>query len=121
MNATFALLSPDDRIRQLFVLRSGGYDAAVLEQQRMFRPGGITTLHANSAAAALVRLEQLVQEAVVTVPHALIAEAVDILVFIRGRGAERRIESLLELAGLDEDDDYILKPMAAPVLRPVAS
>ena len=84
-------------------------------------PGGITTLHANSAAAALVRLEQLVQEAVVTVPHALIAEAVDILVFIHGRGAERRIESLLELNGLDDNDNYILKPMGAPVLRPVAS
>ena len=41
--------------------------------------------------------------------------------FIRGRGSERRIESLLELAGLDEDDDYILKPMGTPVLRPVAS
>lgn len=84
-------------------------------------PGGITTLHANSASAALVRLEQLVQEAVVTVPRALIAEAVDVLVFIRGRGTERRVDSLLELDGLDEDDDYILKPMGAPVLRPVAS
>ena len=84
-------------------------------------PGGITTLHANSAAAALVRLEQLVQEAVVTVPHALIAEAVDLLVFINGRGAQRRVESLLELEGLNDDGSYILKPMGVPVLRPVAS
>ena len=84
-------------------------------------PGGITTLHANSAAAALVRLEQLVQEAVVTVPHALIAEAVDVLVFINGRGAQRRVESLLELEGLNDDGSYILKPMGVPVLRPVAS
>ena len=84
-------------------------------------PGGITTLHANSAAAALVRLEQLVQEAVVAVPHALIAEAVDVLVFITGRGPDRRIDSILELDGLDDDGAYILKPMGAPVLRPVAS
>ena len=84
-------------------------------------PGGITTLHANSAAAALVRLEQLVQEAVVTVPRALIAEAVDVLVFINGRGAARRVESLLELDGLDDDGAYVLKSMGVPVLRPVAS
>ena len=34
-------------------------------------------MHANSAEAALTRLEQLVQEAVVTVPRALIAEAIE--------------------------------------------
>ena len=84
-------------------------------------PGGISTLHANSIPAALLRLEQLVQEAVITVPRALIAEAVDVLVFIAGRGPDRRIESLSELDGLDDDGDYVLKPMGAPVLRPVAS
>ena len=36
-------------------------------------PGGIATVHANSARAALHRLEQLVQESVVTVPRRLIA------------------------------------------------
>jgi type IV secretion system protein VirB11 len=37
-------------------------------------PGGIGTIHAGSAVGALRRLEQLIQEAVVTVPRALIAE-----------------------------------------------
>jgi type IV secretion system protein TrbB len=37
-------------------------------------PGGIGTIHAGSALGALRRLEQLIQEAVVTVPRALIAE-----------------------------------------------
>ena len=36
-------------------------------------PGGIATVHANSALRALHRIEQLVQEAVVTVPRELIA------------------------------------------------
>jgi len=35
-------------------------------------PGGIGTIHAGSALGALRRLEQLIQEAVVTVPRALI-------------------------------------------------
>jgi type IV secretion system protein VirB11 len=82
-------------------------------------PGGLTTLHANSAPAALTRLEQLVQEAVVTVPRALIAEAIDLIVFIKGRGSERRVESILELAGLDEEGSYALKPAAAPALHVV--
>ena len=69
-------------------------------------PGGITTVHANSAAAALYRIEQLVQEAVVTVPRRLIAEAIDIIVFIAGRGTARRIETIARVAGLDPDGGY---------------
>lgn len=66
-------------------------------------PGGIATVHANSAAAALTRIEQLVQEAVVTVPCQLIAEAIDIVVFIAGRGADRRIATIARVVGLDPD------------------
>jgi type IV secretion system protein VirB11 len=69
-------------------------------------PGGIATVHANSGRAALYRLEQLIQEAVVTVPRRLIAEAIDIVVFIRGRGIARRIETVSEVTGLDADGDY---------------
>ena len=69
-------------------------------------PGGIATVHANSARAALYRLEQLIQEAVVTVPRRLIAEAIDVLVFIQGRGMDRHIETIAEVTGLDPDGDY---------------
>jgi hypothetical protein len=41
-------------------------------------PGGIGTIHAGTAIGALRRLEQLIQEAVVTVPRALIAETIDV-------------------------------------------
>jgi type IV secretion system protein VirB11 len=80
-------------------------------------PGGITTLHANSAAGALIRLEQLVQEAVVTVPRALIAEAVDLIVFMHGRGARRQVESLQLLEGLDDKGQYIMKPITPAALH----
>jgi type IV secretion system protein VirB11 len=53
------------------------------------------------------------------VPRALIAEAIDLVVFIKGRGSERRVDSILELAGLDEDESYVLKPAAAPALHVV--
>jgi type IV secretion system protein VirB11 len=69
-------------------------------------PGGIATLHANSAASALYRLEQLIQEAVVTVPRRLIADAIDMIVFIAGRGTARRVETVARVAGLDAQGNY---------------
>jgi len=69
-------------------------------------PGGIATVHANSALSALYRLEQLVQEAVLTVPRQLIAEAIDVVVFIAGRGVARRIECIAHVAGLGTDGAY---------------
>ena len=64
-------------------------------------PGGIGTIHAGSALGALRRLEQLIQEAVITVPRALIAETIDLIVVLRGRGSERRLAELATVAGLD--------------------
>jgi type IV secretion system protein VirB11 len=66
-------------------------------------PGGIATIHASSARGALTRLEQLIQEVVVTVPRALIAEAVDVVVFIAGRGRNRRVDELVQVIGLKGD------------------
>ena len=73
-------------------------------------PGGIGTLHAGSAIGALRRLEQLIQEAVVTVPRALIAETIDLIAVLAGRGAERRLAELTCVDGLDASGDYRLRP-----------
>lgn len=64
-------------------------------------PGGIGTIHASSAIGALRRLEQLVQEAVVTVPRALIAETIDLIAVLAGRGAARRLVEVAWVEGLD--------------------
>jgi P-type conjugative transfer ATPase TrbB len=76
-------------------------------------PGGIATVHANSAMAALYRIEQLVQEAVVTVPRRLIAEAIDIIVFISGRGVHRRVASIARVTGVGSDGGYGLVDLLA--------
>lgn len=78
-------------------------------------PGGIATVHANGAAAALHRLENLVQEAVVTVPRRLIAEAIDLVVFISGRGLARRVAAVAQLDGLDgASGEYRLTELLPP-------
>jgi len=77
-------------------------------------PGGIATVHANSAASALLRVEQLVQEAVVTVPRRLIVDAIDIVVFIAGRGSARRVDTIARVAGLDPDGGgYAVVPLSS--------
>jgi type IV secretion system protein TrbB len=73
-------------------------------------PGGIGTLHAGSALGALRRLEQLIQEAVITVPRSLIAETIDLIAVLSGRGSARRLVELTRVEGLNSDGDYRLSP-----------
>ena len=74
-------------------------------------PGGVGTLHAGSALGALLRLEQLIQEAVVTMPRGLIADTIDVIAVLSGRGRQRRLVELARLEGLGPDGAYRLKPV----------
>ena len=71
-------------------------------------PGGIGTIHAGSAIGALRRMEQLIQEAVLTVPRALIAETIQFIAVLAGRGSDRRLTELACVEGLGSDGDYVL-------------
>ncbi|MBR1177053.1 P-type conjugative transfer ATPase TrbB [Bradyrhizobium sp. KB893862 SZCCT0404] len=71
-------------------------------------PGGIGTIHAGSGLGALRRLEQLIQEAVITVPRALIAETINLVAVLAGRGADRRLAELALVMGLGAAGDYSL-------------
>lgn len=74
-------------------------------------PGGIGTIHAGSAIGALRRLEQLIQEAVVTVPRALIAETIGVVAVLAGRGTDRRLSELARVQGLGATGDYRISPV----------
>jgi len=78
-------------------------------------PGGVGTIHAGTATGALRRLEQLIQEAVVTVPRALIAETIDLVAVLSGRGASRRLAELARVEGLGGDGDYRIAPARPPL------
>ena len=71
-------------------------------------PGGVGTIHAGTATAALHRLEQLILEAIPHVPRALIAETIDLIAVLTGRGAERRLSELVRVEGLGPDGTYRL-------------
>jgi type IV secretion system protein TrbB len=73
-------------------------------------PGGVGTIHAGNAVGALYRLEQLIQEVVVTVPRALIAETINVIAVLAGRGTRRRLVELAEVKGL-KSEDYVLRQL----------
>ena len=73
-------------------------------------PGGIGTIHAGSALGAMRRLEQLIQEVVVTPPRALIAETIDVVAVLAGRGTQRRLVELARVGGLTPSGDYAITP-----------
>jgi len=81
-------------------------------------PGGIATIHAGSAVGALLRLEQLILEVAVNPPRALIAEAVNVVIYIAGRGRKRRIESIARVVGFDGMGYQLADALKAPLSEP---
>lgn len=77
----------------------GAEALALLKAWNTGHPGGVGTVHANDALAALVRLGQLIQEAGVPPVPELIAEAVDLVVSIERTPKGRRIEEIVKVRG----------------------
>lgn len=69
-------------------------------------PGGVASLHANSAQGAFPRLEQLNQIAVQTPLKALIAEAIDCIIYLEKTPTGRKVKELLEVQGLSPTGHY---------------
>ena len=75
-----------------------GAALALLKAWNTGHPGGLATLHANSPEAALIRLDQLCQEAGVPSQKDLIREAVDVVVQIqrdKNHPAGRRVSDIM--------------------------
>ena len=62
-------------------------------------PGGITTIHANSALSALRRLEQLTAEASQQPMREVIGEAVDVVISIERTPTGRRVREVISVGG----------------------
>jgi type IV secretion system protein VirB11 len=86
----------------------GAEALTLLKSWNTGHPGGLCTIHANSARQALTRLEQLVQEAAVYVPRSLIADAVDMVVFIERTGQGRQVSDVSQVTGI-EADAYLME------------
>ncbi len=62
-------------------------------------PGGVTTIHSNTAMSTLRRLEQLTAEASQQPMQEVIGEAVDLIVSIERTGKGRRVREVIHIEG----------------------
>ncbi|WP_195822620.1 P-type conjugative transfer ATPase TrbB [Roseobacter sp. MH60115] len=73
----------------------GGEALTLLKAWNTGHPGGIATIHANGALAALPRLEQLIAEATTAPMGRLIAGSIDLIVSISKTESGRRVSELV--------------------------
>ena len=92
----------------------GGEALALLKAWNTGHPGGVATIHANSAEDALYRLEDLIGEVSQTVPQRSIASAINLVVFIKRIGlAPGRVVSEIVNVCTYSNDEYILCSVAS--------
>ena len=88
-----------------------GAALALLKAWNTGHPGGMASIHANSAADALVRMDLLVREASVGPLPEVIGAAVDMVVFIERTASGRRVSQIIEVEGY-ENGRYIMSEAA---------
>ena len=76
-------------------IRDGAAALETLKAWNTGHPGGLSTIHANSAAEALDRLEDLIAEVTSRAPHRMIRQAVDLIVQIERTARGRRVTEIL--------------------------
>ena len=87
----------------------GGEALALLKAWHTGHPGGVTTIHANNAKAALTRLSSLVQEAGVPPQPELIAETINLIAFMVRTSRGRRVTEIVRVTTYDSNRGFTFK------------
>lgn len=88
-------------------MREGAAALETLKAWNTGHPGGLSTIHANSAREAVSRIEDLVAEVGPAIPRRTIAQAIDVIVHIARTSDGRRVEDIL-LVSADKAGRYSL-------------
>jgi type IV secretion system protein TrbB len=86
----------------------GGEALTLVKAWNTGHSGGLATIHANSASAGLIRLEQLIAEATLAPMHTVIAEAIDLIIFITKTDEGRKVSELISLTGYSNQAGYLI-------------
>lgn len=108
------LLKSTMRLRPDRIIVGEVRDGAALTMLKAWNtghPGGIATIHSNSARSALQRLEQLTAEASLQPMQAVIADAIDLIVSIERTPKGRRIAEILHVTRFS-GGTYQIEPYA---------
>ena len=73
-------------------------------------PGGLATIHANSALEALTRLEDLIGEVTQRIPYRAITQAINVVIYIERTPTGRTVREVSRVVGR-ENDAYRLEPI----------
>ncbi len=92
-------------------MRDGAAALETLKSWNTGHPGGLSTVHANSAPEALRRIEDLIGEVASQVPYRMIGDAVDCVVHIRRTPSGRQVEAVIAVNGF-ADGGYRIQPLA---------
>ncbi len=92
-------------------MRDGAAALETLKSWNTGHPGGLSTLHANSAEDVLRRVEDLIAEVSARTPRRAIAQAVDRIVHIRRAKTGRTVEAVLAVEP-SGDDGYAITRLA---------
>jgi type IV secretion system protein VirB11 len=70
-------------------------------------PGGLATIHANSALEGLTRLEDLIGEVTQRIPYRAITQAINVIVHITRSPGGRVVREVSRLVGRDNDSYHL--------------
>jgi type IV secretion system protein VirB11 len=92
-------------------MRDGAAALETLKAWNTGHPGGLSTIHANSAEETLPRLEDLLGEVTARTPRRMIIQALDLIVHIRRTRDGRRVDGVLQVGRAAVAGDYDLRPI----------
>ena len=75
----------------------GGEALSLLKTWNTGHPGGLATIHANSAYSGLTRMEQLILEVSKSPMQTLIGEAIDLVIFIQKTNEGRKVSEIIKV------------------------
>lgn len=92
----------------------GGEALALVDAWSTGHSGGCSTLHSNSAADTLVRLENLVSRSAVNPQEMTIANAVNVIIYLKYIHQVRRITEIISVDGYDAVQKKYLTHVLVP-------
>jgi len=84
--------------------RMGADALELLKAWNTGHPGGVCTLHADTAFDALQRIEEMIGEVSATPMKQLVARAVDLVVFMKKENGKRVVSEIVEVLGVAGDE-----------------
>jgi type IV secretion system protein VirB11 len=98
-------------------VRDGQTALTLLKAWNTGHPGGVTSIHANSAYDALLRFEDLVAEVTSQIPYRSIGQAINVIVFVERTRDGRRIKEVVRVLGANNGEYALEAPGESEAVR----